>query len=78
MFRFHLNTLQAWFEQKHYKPLILRGARQVDKSTLVRLFAEKNQLELLALNFERNPEYADIFSTYDIKQILSTLRLLFV
>jgi len=76
MFRFHLHTLQHWFEQKKHKPLVLRGARQVGKSTLVRLFAEKNNLELVELNFERNPEYADAFASNDPQDILRTLRLL--
>jgi len=39
------------------------GARQVGKSTLIRLFAKQRNLELVELNFERNPEYADLFTS---------------
>ena len=34
-------------------PLILRGARQVGKSTLVRLFCEEEGLDLIEINIER-------------------------
>ncbi|MBL7016709.1 MAG: AAA family ATPase [Kiritimatiellales bacterium] len=32
--------LKHWFDKTRRKPLVLRGARQVGKSTLVRQFAE--------------------------------------
>ncbi len=48
-----LVTLQSWYSGKNRKPLILRGARQVGKSTLVRLFAQENELELIEINFEK-------------------------
>jgi len=75
MYRHHLISIHHWFEQKHHKPLILRGARQVGKSTLVQLFAEEQNLELIDLNLERNPEYADLFVSNDPKQIIATMRL---
>ena len=33
--------LKKWFENEQRKPLVIRGARQVGKSTLVCQFAEK-------------------------------------
>ena len=36
--------LNDWHRKERRKPLVLRGARQVGKSTLVRRFAEKNGL----------------------------------
>ncbi len=77
MIRFHLHTLNDWFAQKRHKPLILRGARQVGKSTLVRMFAQRRQLELIDINLERNPEHAELFASNDTRQIVATLRLLF-
>ncbi len=44
--------LKSWFKDKKRKPLILRGARQVGKSTLVRLFAEELDITLVEINFE--------------------------
>ena len=36
--------------------IVIRGARQVGKSTLVREFARASGLTLMAVDFERNPE----------------------
>lgn len=58
------------------KPLIIRGARQVGKSTLVRQLAKKAALKLVEINFERNPEYRQAFVTNDPEKVLTTLRLL--
>ncbi len=53
MKRFAEDTLNAWYRRKHRKPLVVRGARQVGKSTLVRDFAQKQNLTLHEINFER-------------------------
>lgn len=44
--------LLRWVKSSYRKPLILRGARQVGKSTLVRLFSEEQGLELIEINLE--------------------------
>ncbi len=74
--RRELKYLKAWYGSEHRKPMIIRGARQVGKSTLVRQFAEGLGLRLLEINFERNPEYREAFSANDPAQILATLELL--
>ncbi len=61
MERRQFNHLEAWLTGAHRKPLILRGARQVGKSTLVRLFAERQQRPLSEINLERHPELAQAF-----------------
>ena len=43
MDRKQFESLENWIATPDRKPLILRGARQVGKSTLVRLFAERSQ-----------------------------------
>ncbi len=58
------------------KPLVIRGARQVGKSTLVRQFSEQAGLSLATFNFERNPQYQQAFSSHDHKSIIQTLELL--
>lgn len=45
--------LLEWYGSNDRKPLILRGARQVGKSTLVRNFAQNNGLELIEINLEK-------------------------
>lgn len=51
--------LNKWLENENRKPLILRGARQVGKTTVVRKFAEKFE-EYIELNLDK-PEEKDIF-----------------
>ncbi|MCB1215263.1 MAG: AAA family ATPase, partial [Deltaproteobacteria bacterium] len=76
LLRHELKHLETWYERKNRKPLIIRGARQVGKSTLVRQFASQKDLRLLEINFERNPEFRQAFTTNNPDQILSTLQLL--
>ncbi len=68
--------LESWSTDAARKPLVIRGARQVGKSTLVREFVRKSALSLVEINFERNPEYQEVFSSPDPGLILSTLKLL--
>lgn len=74
--RQELSYLQEWSGRSNRKPLVIRGARQVGKSTLVHQFAEVRGLSLLELNFERNPEYIEAFTSKDPAQIQTTLQLL--
>lgn len=46
-------SLKAWYTKTNRKPLIIRGARQVGKSTLVRLFTQGQGLDLIEINLER-------------------------
>lgn len=52
MRRYAEKDLLDWYQKKTRMPLILRGARQVGKSTLVRIFCENNGLDLLEINLE--------------------------
>jgi predicted AAA+ superfamily ATPase len=52
--------LEKWAAKKTRKPLILRGSRQVGKTTLVDNFA-KNFDNYLHLNFDKNPSAAALF-----------------
>lgn len=47
-----LDALRRWSDSKRRRPLVIRGARQVGKTTLVRLFAREAGV-LLELNLER-------------------------
>lgn len=51
--RSSINDLTLWYSRKNRKPLVLRGARQVGKSTLVRLFAKELGLQLIEVNLEK-------------------------
>lgn len=63
----HLNT---WYQKKRRKPLVIRGARQVGKSTLVRRFAKSNGLVLNEINLEQNLYLNNIFKSLDMDIII--------
>ena len=74
--RTEVKYLHEWSAQSPLKPIVIRGARQVGKSTLVREFARTAHFSLVELNFERNPELREAFAFRDPARILSTLTLL--
>jgi hypothetical protein len=71
-----MHELQNWLQKSHRKPLVVRGARQVGKSTLIKLFAEQQGLPLVAVNLERYTNLAPAFATKDPRAILNTLEAL--
>lgn len=73
--RFELDQLTAWLNKPHRKPLVIRGARQVGKSTLVRQLASITNRFCLELNFERKLELSDFFVDKDPRQIIQKLAL---
>jgi len=76
MQRQQLEFLYRWLHNKNRKPLIIRGARQVGKSTLVELFAEQHQQNLFNVNLERYPELSKVFSSKEPEQILQQIEAL--
>lgn len=68
--------LENWIKKPNRKPLVLRGARQVGKSTLVREFARKNDKILIEINLERHLFLEDIFKTLDIDDALKEIEAL--
>lgn len=52
--------LEQWAKKKDHKPMLLRGARQVGKSTAVRHLGETFD-NFVEINLERQPEYKKIF-----------------
>ena len=52
-----IGSLRKWAEKKEHKPLILRGARQVGKTTLVRRFGEEFDV-FIELNLEDSGDAA--------------------
>src|SRR5580700_8864130 len=73
MERTTLNYLKTWLSASDRKPLVIRGARQVGKTWLVRRFAELSGKRLLELNFEKQPSFASLFSSNNPEQILLNL-----
>lgn len=77
MYRRALNYIEDWSKRGNRKPLVIRGARQTGKSTLVRLFCEKHNLTLFEINFEEDESYETIFQTHDISTIKLQLEIKF-
>ena len=72
MYRHRLRNLKEWLHRPRRKPLVLRGARQVGKSTLVELFCEaESDRDLVTVNLERHPHLAEAFATNDPATILN-------
>ena len=57
MIRFAGDHLDRWLNRKNRKPLVLRGARQVGKTWLIRDFAHRHERHLIELNLERSPTW---------------------
>ena len=76
MNRKQLNQLEYWFSKPNRKPLVIRGARQVGKSTLVRLFAEQQNLPLAEVNLERYADLGSSFNRNDPESLVDVLETL--
>lgn len=68
--RFIDTYLSEWASRKEHKPLLLRGARQVGKSTAVRHLGKSFE-HYLEINFEKQPSYMSLFhGDIDVKRIV--------
>ena len=76
MDRKQFEFLDHWLTAPGRKPLILRGARQVGKSTLVRLFAERCKRPLAEIDLERHSDLASAFARNDPVYLLNVLETL--
>lgn len=68
-----IEKLQAWSALEYRKPLVLRGARQVGKSTLVKEFGKEYDL-FISLNLEREDHYA-LFESNNIDSVVKMIFL---
>ncbi len=66
--------LDKWLTSDNRKPLIIRGARQVGKTWLVRHFAQSTRKKLIEVNLEKYPKLATAFSSNEPTVILKRLE----
>lgn len=66
--------LDNWYRKENRKPLILRGARQVGKTTLIKSFS-KNYKHSILLNLERKVDRSFFEDHDEVKPIIETLFL---
>ena len=74
MERFVEGALRRWLARRRRKPLVLRGARQVGKTTLVRRFAAASGMGLCEVNLERNLYLDEVFKSLDTGRIVRELE----
>jgi uncharacterized protein len=65
MQRRRLQDLNSWLQEADRQPLVIRGARQVGKTHLVRRLAQDAKLQLIEFNFEDNKQDISLFRTND-------------
>lgn len=69
-----LAHLKEWYKNQEKRPLLLRGARQVGKSTLVRLFCKQQKIELFELNLEKVKLKSCGRNSIDIEAVLKEIE----
>ena len=65
-----IKYLSKWFYREDRKPLIIRGARQVGKTTLIRLFAKHENIELIEVNMEDPQSFTSLLQNNQHKKFL--------
>jgi predicted AAA+ superfamily ATPase len=68
--------LISWKESSSRKPIILRGARQVGKSSVVRNLGEKFS-HFIEINFDENKKWVELFnSNIQIDELLEQISII--
>lgn len=76
MYRTAMEYLLAWKEKPRRKPLIIRGARQVGKTWLMKEFGKGAYEEVVYINFDNNPQMKTLFEeSLDVTRLITGLEL---
>jgi len=76
MKRLAIKDLYKWKENKRQKPLIIKGARQVGKTWLIKEFAKEAYEKSVYINFEEDEMLQNVFlKDFDTKRIITTISL---
>ena len=76
MYRTKIEELKKWKNSEDKKPLIIRGARQVGKTWLMKEFGKKYYEKYAYINFDDNSRMEQLFSgDFDIQRILQGLKI---
>ena len=75
MKRLKQDALLAWKNSINRKPLIIRGARQVGKTWLMKTFGEAYYTDTVYLNFEENTRLQNLFDDdFDLQRIIIAIQ----
>ena len=70
-----LDHLSEWCDRDHgRKPLLIRGARQVGKTTLVRMLAKRHDLHLVEINMEKPWRFTTTLSDLDVRRTIEAIE----
>lgn len=73
-----MNKLIEWKKSKYRKPLILKGARQVGKTYILKEFGRKNYEGVAYFNFDHDEDLFNLFkNTKDPKRIMEQLAFIY-
>lgn len=76
MYRNKIEELKKWKESKNRKPLIIRGARQVGKTWLMKEFGKKYYEKCAYINFDDNTRMGKLFEEdFDLNRIIQGLEI---
>jgi predicted AAA+ superfamily ATPase len=76
MQRTSLEKLQKWRVNANRKPLIIRGARQVGKTWLIKKFGTSDFKKIAYVNFESSKRLQNLFTDdFDISRIIQALQI---
>lgn len=76
MYREKMTDLLKWKESPNRKPLIIRGARQVGKTWLMKEFGEKYYEKCAYINFDDNSRMNQLFEgDFDLDRIIQGLKI---
>ena len=76
LYRAAIEQLQKWKLNQSRKPLIIRGARQVGKTWLMKEFASKFYRDSVYVNFDNNRSMSSLFSSgLNVERIITGLEL---
>lgn len=75
MRRAKIDELIAWKNSSSRKPLIIRGARQVGKTWLMKEFGNSQYAQTAYINFEKNKRLKTLFvDDFDVKRVIVALQ----
>lgn len=75
MYRQKIEDLKAWQKSPHRKPLIVRGARQVGKTELIREFGRTQYRQTAYVNLDNNSRVAALFDgDFDVNRLIQGLK----
>ena len=72
-----INELETWMKNQSHEALLVKGARQVGKTTTIREIGKRHYAHFVEINFEQDPQAKEAFSgSRDANTVLSRLSVM--